>query len=105
MSELNFEQALQLLKEALNDDQRVQAFFAYQSALENDFEVQKLNRALIEAQKVLTLAFPSPSAHQKAKDDYNQAKTAYENHPLVANFMQIQIEIADLLAQIKTQLE
>jgi len=102
---LSFEEALQQLQEALADDERVKTFLAYQKALEADPEVQTLNARLVEAQKTLTRAFPSPNEHQKAKIAYEEAKAVYENHPLVANFLHIQEEIKDLLTQIKTQLE
>lgn len=97
--------ALQQLEREVANSELVKEYFCLRTLIKESEEVKLLKSRVNEAQAALSLSMGNKEQHAIKKDDYEKMLAIYENHPLIANYASIQLELYDFLKNIADLLE
>ncbi|MDD3938585.1 MAG: YlbF family regulator [Bacilli bacterium] len=97
--------ALQNLEQEIMESELVKEYFHLRHLVEENQELKQLKSEVNAAQSALSLSMGNKKLHAIKKDEYEKILAIYDNHPLVANFAIIQLELQDFLKNIADLLE
>lgn len=100
----NFEKLLDEVKSQIMDEVCVKEYFALKHALDNDKDIQKLDKEMKAHQKKMCENEDNDEIYLEEKSLYESCKKELENNPVWINFQTVKEEVYSLLVEIKTLL-
>ncbi|MFA7378549.1 MAG: YlbF family regulator [Erysipelotrichia bacterium] len=101
----DLQKSLLTLKEEINNNDLVKEYFRIRNLVEKNEEINSLKKKINDAQVKLSLSMGEQENHSANKKVYEQLVIKYESHPLIANFLSLQIELRVFLQNIADLLE
>ena len=96
-----FDKELTNAKNALMELPLVKEYIALKEALRTSEELKDVRLELVRLQKEMTLNVNNPAKHASIKQNYDELKNKYDNHPLVLNYKETEEEVYNLLKEIQ----
>ena len=85
--------------------EKVKQYFLLENMINNSEEIKLLRENLKNSQKALALSINDETLHQQRLIEYNNAKKAFDEHPVICNYNllkeEIYLKLKDLEKEIK----